>query len=597
MGAVVMLAIAALAVVSIFVATNTYTRVNHGMYEHERAFQMADSGILASILEMNAARSGDVQQSQSRAYFGSMSGFKTSSWGFSTAVSNVSPTLRRIVSTGSYGVSSVRVEANVEEEADAQNIHALYALALYAGNSSGDTNYALEIGGTGSGADYVTGDVYSGNDIEVTGDAELRHPEDYSDSSSNALYDAGEDYVNSGTTQVFSNSVTQVQLDSYSNSVASSQMYPNGSYDYGEAFVDTIGNGVYDSGETYTDLNSDDAYQLGEPFVDRNDTYDAGEAYFDDRNKRYDYGTTAVGNISGMPAPGPGQAAADGSDDVIDPPDLDKMYYELQHGVVPPADANTSWGHDVSVADSAFDSNGEILDANDPAHIFVKNPTDRSYTKIDGKDDYFLEDPTDATYGNDSQFITLSPDGNEKVYYVDGNLYIHNLESYDFMFRNPGGRITVVANGNITISDEFWYNGGTANPVDSLALIAKKDAVEPNSGNIYLGDAQFGTGGDIHAMLYAENNFVDNNLDTSGQPYLSVYGSMSAGNHVALNRGGDERTRLDVTLDERIVNSMDLPPGLPQAQTGQRSINIQGSWSVIRGSWSTASALRYVSHE
>jgi len=596
MGAVVMLAIAALAVVSIFVATNTYTRVNHGMYVHERAFQMAVSGLLASILEMNAARSGDVQQGESRAFFSATNGFKGSTWGFSTVVSNVSPTLRRIVSTGTYGDSSVRVEANVEAEADAQNIHALYALALYAGNSSGDTNYVLDIGGTGSGADYVNGDVYSGNDIAVTGDAELRHPEDYTDSSSNALYDTGEDYVHSGTTQVFSNSVTQAQLDSYSNSVASGQMYPNGSYNYGEAFVDTIGNGVYDSGETYTDLNSDDAYQLGEPFEDRNSTYDAGEAYFDDRNKRYDYGTAAVGSISGMPAPGPGQAAADGNDDVIDPPDLDKMYYELQHGVVPPADANTGWGHDVSVADSAFDSNGEILDANDPAHIFVKNPTDRSYSKIDGKDDYFFEDPTDATYGDDSQFITLSPDGNEKVYYVDGNVYLHNVESYDFMFRNPGGRITIVANGNITISDEFWYNGGTANPIDSLALIAKKDAIEPNSGNIYLGDAQFGTGGDIHAMLYAENNFVDNNLDTSGQPYLSVYGSMSAGNQVALNRGGDERTRLDVTLDERIVNSINLPPGLPQAQTGQRSINIEGSWSVIRGSWSTASALRHASY-
>jgi hypothetical protein len=99
------------------------------------------------------------------------------------------------------------------------------------------------------------------------------------------------------------------------------------------------------------------------------------------------------------------------------------------------------------------------------------------------------------------------------------------------------------------------------------------------------------SGGDVHAMLFAENNFVDNNLDTSGQPYLSVFGNMTAGNHVAINRDGQNRTRLDVTLDERIISLLDLPPGLPQALSGERSINVGGSWEIVAGSWNTHSPI------
>ena len=672
MAAVIMLGVAVLTIASIFVATGTYTRVNHAMYERERAFQLADSGIVAAILDMNGGGSGTIAATNSQAYFLASNRFTSAVWSFSTTVSNASASMGTIISVGRYGESSVTVRTDVEQSLEARNIHALYAHALYAGNSSGDTNYILEIGGTGGNADFVDGDVYSGNDLDVTGDARLRLPEDFTDDGTNG-YDIGEDYTDSGTLAVHSNALTRPEYNTYTGTVNVAETYPNGKFDYGEAFVDTIGNGVYDSGESFTDLDGDGVYGFGEPYVDTdgdgvfdagetfvdhgngqydvgepyqdvngngawdpaqagwsewvrvgwrwrrinhpsvpaepyedvgngvydpdetftdvNNVYDPGEEFFDDRNDRYDYGTQATGDISGMQDPGTSQLPASGGSTAVSPPDLETMYYDQSNSGTAPGDAANGWGHDIDVASANFNSDGEVTDPNDPAHIFVKNPDNRRYSPVNGKDDYFLEDPTDPSYGNSSQFIDVQDNGNDKVYYVDGNLYIHNPHTYDFMFRDSGVRITIVANGNITISDEFWYNGGTANPLDSLALIAKKDPNEPDSGNIYLGDAQYGTGGDVHAMLFAENDFVDNNLDTSGQPYLSVFGNMTAGNHVAINRSGQNRTRLDITFDERIVSLQDLPPGLPQAPSGERSIMVLGDWTRIIGTWSSHSPL------
>ena len=37
-------------------------------------------------------------------------------------------------------------------------------------------------------------------------------------------------------------------------------------------------------------------------------------------------------------------------------------------------------------------------------------------------------------------------------------------------------------------------------------------------------------------MLYAENDFVDKNINTVDQQYISIFGNMTAGNQVRLNR-------------------------------------------------------------
>jgi hypothetical protein len=88
---------------------------------------------------------------------------------------------------------------------------------------------------------------------------------------------------------------------------------------------------------------------------------------------------------------------------------------------------------------------------------------------------------------------------------------------------------------------------------------------------------------------------VDNNLNTADQQFISVFGNMTAGNQVALNRqvgGGRYRTRLDVTLDERVRDGEIIVPGLPHPVGSQRSIQLDTAWRMVPGTWSSWSMLQ-----
>ena len=744
--AAVMLGIAGVTVGSIVGATMTYRRNSDANYSREKAAFLADAGLRTALVKLNAYSEGNISYNQSRPYFAQTNRFTASDWGFNTAVTYTN-SRNVLVSTGRYKGREVVVQAEVSLGAGSRSIHALYAHAMFAGNSSGSTNYVLQIGGTGTGADFVRGDVYSGGDITLAGDARLRLPESFiHDWSGDGIYNPGTDtWNNAFVTQVFTNPLTQAAFNTYSNAMATnmSKVYNNGVYDEGEAFVDTIGNGVYDVGEPFVDANTNgvrdsgdefidrnsngvynagvdtvvdngngvydageewtedsaasrhgkringrydpaggywllssgiwswktarykvsnvyyypstwpaEAYEdagdgnynpSGETFTDRNGVYDLGEAFIDDRNALYDYGTQAAGSISGMPSPGTGQRAATGNDAPISAPNLTRMYYDQDRNSTEPGDALTRWGHDVAVTASDFGTAKCITDAARPEHIFVRNPPTsgsvsssgktiygRSYTTVNDAsgnriDDYFIEDPTDTTFNNipsesyaiaqnddnrtHTMMINVQPSGNMKLYYVDGNVYIHHPQVYAMRFRTPGTRITIVAKGNITISDEFYYNASysptlqysamsstaVTQPSDALCLIALKNDSCTNSGNIYIGDKQFGTGGSIHAMLYAENDFVDNNINSVDQQFISVFGNMTAGDQVRLNRqvgGGTYRTRLDVTLDERIRDGSIIVPGLPHPVGGERSIQIDTAWRMVAGGWSSWTMLQ-----
>ncbi|MEI6085025.1 MAG: hypothetical protein WCS70_12075 [Verrucomicrobiota bacterium] len=676
---IILLAIAALGIGAVLMTMGVYAEANRTEYNYERASQLADAGVAAAVMELNAGADGVITTNQSAGFVSMTNRFGTAKWNFETTVQDLNSTNKLITATGRFDGVRASVSVQTVYHTTSDTIHSLYAAALYAGNSSGATNYNLQLGGTGTGADFVLGDVFVNGAITITGNARLRHPEIYTDSNANGRWDEGEPHQESGVSQTFTNPLSASAYATYNTATNGVETYGNSRFDMGEAFRDTIGNGIYDTGEAYTDSSGNGVYTFGEPFVDANgngvynagegfvdkgngvwntgeqwtedtshaervngkydpaggywklsgstwswkttytsggqtkscaswpaelfsdegngtwDTgetftdvngkYDVGEAYIDDRNGVYDYGAQATGTISGMTSAGVGQMSANGNDPVITPPDLPHMYYYLPKAGLAPADALQRWGYDINVASNTFNSSGQITTQSNPAHMFVKNPTNRTYTKITGQDDYFLEDPTDSTYTSSSAKITVSATGNNKVYFVDGNLYLHNPNSLNYTFRNSGIKITIVARGNITLSDEFYYNGGTTNPLDSVALIAIKDSGITNSGNIYLGDAQFGTGGEIHAMLYAENDFKDNNLNTASQPYLSVFGTMSAGNQVVLNRSGSNRTRLDIKLDERIRSGIDIPPGLPPAWANQRAIYIFKGYNPVGGSY------------
>ena len=343
-----------------------------------------------------------------------------------------------------------------------------FANALFAGNDSRDPAYSLELGGVGPQADHVEGDVYSGNDLDILGNATI-----------------------------------------------------------------------------------------------------TGAA-------------SAVGAVNG----GTGQSGA-----AAQPvPDLAGMNYAANNDFDVAAlfaSATLEVGPDGSTALQVPEEN--------PAHIFRKNPDDRtSEWSATAKEDYFLEDPYENSSsgtgfaGEDAKHITLSgaggepgPPGTNAVYYIDGNLWLHNKHTLSFKIYNHSGeetRVTFVVSGNIYFSDSLFYQNKNR---DGLAFIAIEDPAEPDSGNIHFGDPVFGTLRQMEAYMYAENDFYDNNLDEEGSSTVTVIGNMTAGNHVKINRNyGNQHSKLTVQFDPRVSNGRITLPGLPP-QAGGASGFITVSWREI----------------
>ena len=244
---------------------------------------------------------------------------------------------------------------------------------------------------------------------------------------------------------------------------------------------------------------------------------------------------------------------------------------------------------------SAMGGKAWQLPESSPAHIFRKNPDDRTAdTSKTAKDDYFLEDPYEALNGSStldwshSTPITLSGIGGKpgvsstnKIFYIDGNLWVHNRNAFSFALVSADGtpvRVTLVVKGNIYISDNIFYQDTDR---DGLALIAIKDTAQTDSGNIYFGDPQFGTLEEMDAFMYAENNFLDNNLSASGSARVTVKGNMTAGNQVKINRDfGAQHSKLTVMFDDRLsAGDMSLP-GLPQSPAAGANWSL-ASWREI----------------
>lgn len=232
------------------------------------------------------------------------------------------------------------------------------------------------------------------------------------------------------------------------------------------------------------------------------------------------------------------------------------------------------------------------LPQSDPAHIFRMNPSDRTAnTSLTAKNDYFLEDPYETMHsdskedGSDPYPVKINDpkasgkygtvDGNKKVYFIDGNLWIHNLHSMSLQlnYNEPEGmQVTFVVKGNIYMSDNLYYKNKSK---DGLALIAMKDSAVTDSGNIYFGDPSFGTLNNMDAFMYAEKNFYDNNLDASGSLKIVINGNMSAGNQVAINRDyGTKHTKMTVNFDDRISSGAIGLPGLPNQSGTSASFSV-----------------------
>ncbi len=277
-----------------------------------------------------------------------------------------------------------------------------------------------------------------------------------------------------------------------------------------------------------------------------------------------DSGITGMPRATGTITGAPGESGVTQQN-----PDLAAMNYDTTADVM----VASEFASHSTFASNAAGGKADQVPEDNAAHIFRKNPTDRSSeTSSTAKDDYFLEDPYEPVNsdskqdGSDPYVITLGgaagADGNNKVYYIDGNLWIHNRITYSFQLQAAAAlAITIVVRGNIYISDNLFY--GDENK-DALALIAMADPSVSDSGNIYFGDPAFGTLKSMSAYMYAEHDFLDNNLDATGSATVELNGIMSAGNHVSINRDfGGQHSRLTVNFDDRVARDAVSLPGLP----------------------------------
>jgi len=447
---------------SMLTFSSAFQRENHSKEQSTKALYVAEAGMSLAIDSVRGgamepiATSLDIVQGDSNAPMAFSGG------GYWYQIVNNHDNSLTVTSYARVGTESRGTEAILTTESE--NI---YDSALFAGNSSRDPLYDMKFGGTGTQADNITGNIYSGGNVVINGSAALNG-----------------DIKASGT------------ITGGSGSTGQTLPIPD------IAGMDYAHNNDYDVAALF-----------------------AGASY-------------ASNGLGG-----------------------------------------SAW---------------QLPEAN-PAHIFRKNPSDRATnTSSTAKDDYFLEDPFEAVNSSSNvnpssgTHITLSgQDGNpgvsgtNKVYYIDGNLWIHNSKIFSFTLYNSGAeaiRITLVVKGNIYISDNIMYQGTHD---DGLAMIAIKDLNEPNSGNIYFGDPTFGTLERMDAFMYAENDFLDNNLSATGSAKVTVNGNMTAGNQVKINRDwGTQHSKLTVNFDNRISTGSISLPGLPGQGSGGASWLVS-SWREV----------------
>jgi hypothetical protein len=322
--------------------------------------------------------------------------------------------------------------------------------ALFAGDSSGEGEYVLALGGIGECADHVRGDVYSGNAISVTGDASV----------------SGVVRARGRITGVHGSEATSRSIRDFARLRAAAARY----IDVGQAF--------------------------------------AGAAVRENR----------LGGKAG----------------------------ELPKG--------------------------------SPAHVFRKNPSDRTrWTESTAGDDYFLEDPYESVEpdresdGSNATKVSLSapeahggagPEGT--AFAIEGDLWVFNTNTNSFRLDGPPESprvLVVVVRGNIHIADNLYCRRSDE---EGIVLIALKEPGRPDSGNILLGDPDDGTLREVDAFLLAEGDVLGCNLGVQGSRRITIRGSLAAGDQVKLAPpGAKERAQLSIEHDDRLLTGRLVLPGLP----------------------------------
>lgn len=407
--------------------------------------------------------------------------------------------------------------------------------AIYAGNTSSDPNYYLDMGGSGKNGDSVVGDVFINGDIRLSNASFMWKAEDYTDSNGNGIYDFGEPVNDvSGQEPGFLNFGTEGTGDINLRSTISS------------------------STKTKTNWKNSHPTIGGSPAF-----YNPG--------------------ADNLPAPDFSKSLDAVTIDVAEEIDSKGTAYTL----------NQSGSADVKgVAVQDVDNPTHLfMKANGNQLSNIQDYYHASYVN-NGLPNFILKDTTTTNVTN----LYIAPNGNNQVYLINGNLLfgMDGAVRMNFVPAYSGSptngdplRVTFLVKGNVVLNDDFVYRDSSNykitdsqwNPYDdAFALVALKNEDAPtNSGNIAFSDSGSGTFERMDGFLYAENDFVSNYgmVDANGTG-ITINGMMAAGNHVRINQeflNGDWRARPDsqrnryfVNFDTRIrslVQDNNWLPGLP----------------------------------
>jgi len=275
-------------------------------------------------------------------------------------------------------------------------------------------------------------------------------------------------------------------------------------------------------------------------------------------------------------------------------PDLTSMNYKIN---------NT---HNVSqIFTDQGVSSGYLASDHELYNVVVKNPGNRATEcATTSGDDYFLEPASGFIAGTPKDGATpLNLGNDERIYYVDGNVWIHSPQTFGFALN---GKATIVATGNIYICDNTVYS----NSESLLGLVALGEYDGSGNlvsgGNIYFGDPRFGTTYTVSGLMFAGNDFLYNTDSVTGaaqepQTGFTVNGNFAAINQVSVQRDwysadvtGSKRPayfntdtnqwidtndgsvltateisnlrhyQMKVNYDDRVRNPETQPPGLPR---------------------------------
>ena len=254
-------------------------------------------------------------------------------------------------------------------------------------------------------------------------------------------------------------------------------------------------------------------------------------------------------------------------------------------------------------ADAAI-GQGHLPSGHELYNVVVKNPSDRrSECDSTPGDDYFFEPAGGFVLGDEKGAATPLNLGNDRIYYVDGDVWIHSQRTYGFLVE---GKATIVATGNIHICDNTQY--ADSESLLGFVALGKYDSLGQlvSGGDILFGDPRYGTTYTVSAFMFAGDDFLyntDSVTRTAAEPTtgFSVFGNFSAQNQVSVRRDwyDDDETgearpayfdhengewvdvwsghrlsasemnsvrhyQMIVSYDERIRNADTQPPGLPK---------------------------------